>query len=380
VYKDALAVQQGLVQQYKDRPEFLTRLARYRNNQGMLQEAMGQTPQAEATFKATLELLSPAAFVKSPLPGPRWQYARIANNLGKMQLDQRNNAAAQPLETARELLQKLSAEFPVVPQYSQELASVLYNLGLAATNASRTDDAIATYEQAIRVLEPLRSRFPGIPALRQKLALTHVTASAALANKAPAEAETSLRKAIDELSAVLTQFPDVPEYKINLGHGHYQLAILLLSRGQPVSAVAEAERALGLHKQVLTENAGAGSSRAHVVRDLGVLGHALFAAGRFTDAQDAARQLADLSPDDLKDQLNSVGLLIRCADAASKAQDGERTAEDCLTLAVKLLANAVRAGLLRSEEPLKGPEFARLHGRDDFQKLLRALAQPPRSG
>ena len=75
-YSAALAVQQELVQQYGDRPEYVIRLARYRNNLGRLQDASGHQEDAEATFRATLKLLEPAVLGPAALPGASWQLAR----------------------------------------------------------------------------------------------------------------------------------------------------------------------------------------------------------------------------------------------------------------------------------------------------------------
>ena len=130
---DALEVQQGLVKQFADRPEFRTKLARFRNNLGMLQYATGHVSDAEATFRATLELLAPSLEGPEKLPAPRWQFARASNNLGALLLGQRRGKeAAEPLGRARDLLRTLMAEFPSVPQYALELSSVEYNLGLLA--------------------------------------------------------------------------------------------------------------------------------------------------------------------------------------------------------------------------------------------------------
>src|SRR4029077_16507732 len=100
----------------------------------------------------------------------RWQAARAAGNLGGLLLDQkRREEAGQQLGRARELLRKLAAEFPSVAQYSQELASVEYNLGLMAAHSGRPDEAVIFYKESARLLELLRSRFPETPALRLKL-------------------------------------------------------------------------------------------------------------------------------------------------------------------------------------------------------------------
>ena len=68
-YRAALEVQEALVKQFGDRPEFRTKLVRYRNNLAILQRALGSLSESEATLRATLDLLRPSIESPDPLPG-----------------------------------------------------------------------------------------------------------------------------------------------------------------------------------------------------------------------------------------------------------------------------------------------------------------------
>jgi hypothetical protein len=185
---------------------------------------------------------------------------------------------------------------------------------------------------------------------------------------------------LQEQSEVLVQFPDVPEYKSNLGHGHNQLARLLRKRNQLKDAAKEAEQALAIHKAVLQANPGILSIERYVRDDLGVLTHLLIASRRFSDAQTVAEELAAMPLPDEGAVLNAAGLFVRCAAEASNTTDGAHLAEQFQNLAMKILTDAVRADLIHSRSLLERPEFAPLRVRDDFKKLHDALVQPPRSG
>jgi tetratricopeptide (TPR) repeat protein len=162
---------------------------------------------------------------------------------------ERDRTEAQHLNGAQALLRKLASEFPAVAQYPLELASVEYNLGMIAASANHPDQAVAAYKESVRLLEPLRLRFPKSPAYRMKLALAEVALANAMRMTAPAEAEGSVRKALEEQSAVLAQYPGVPEYELEVGRGHYQLGLLLISL-KPDEAILEAEKAGGLNKEM----------------------------------------------------------------------------------------------------------------------------------
>jgi tetratricopeptide (TPR) repeat protein/tRNA A-37 threonylcarbamoyl transferase component Bud32 len=380
-YRAALQVQVGLARQYADRPDFQSRLARYRNNYGMLQRASGHTPEAEQTFRDTLALLARAAHGPNALPGARWQTARAASNLGVLLLEsQRADEARTQLDRADSLLKTLTAEFPAVPQYRQDHASVLYNLGLLHRRANRADDAIHAFREAARILEALSRQSPHTPGYRQKLATAHVAVNDVLAATAPEEAEKELRKALDAQAALAAEFPDVPEYHDELGRGHYQLAQRLSARGRYADAVRETERAAEQHEIALRARPRSDAFREHLFEDRGVRILALIDAGRLADAQAGANRLHETRPDRLESYVHAAALLSRCAGAAPVTTDGATLAESCRVSAVAILNKAHQQKLLRSPAPLSGPAFESLREREDFRKLLQSVAEPARQG
>ena len=122
-----------------------------------------------------------------------------------------------------------------------------------AGSSGHPAEAVASFQESARLLESLLKRFPEAPTYRLKLAMTNIALGDALARTAPAEAETALRKALQDASAVLAEYPDVPEYQSILGAGHYLLARLLLDKNQatykPAEAVQHAEEAQSLLRE-----------------------------------------------------------------------------------------------------------------------------------
>jgi serine/threonine protein kinase/tetratricopeptide (TPR) repeat protein len=378
-YRAALEVQQALVKQYGDRPEYRTRLARYRNNLAILQNVLGKPRDSEATLRDTLELLAPLVKVQEPLPAARWQFARASNNLGSLLLKGRPGEASTLLRDAQGLLSKLAAEFPAVTQYPLELASVEYNQGLLAAITGHPPDAISSYKESVRILESLKRRFPAIPAYRMKLAVSNVALSDAFAGTTPDEAEACLKKALDEQSILLAEYPGVPEYQRTVGRGHYQLSLLLV-RSKPTDAVLEAEKAKALHQQVLLTEPDSELDQRFVMEDQILLSQALIAAGRLSEAMAAAEQLPSIRPADPRFYVHGVGLLIRCALAVKDTPEGRKSAEDCLARAVGMLRDAVRAKVIRSGATLDAPDFDRLRDRDDFKALRNSVDEAAHVG
>ncbi len=378
-YQTAIEVQQGLLKQFGDRPEYRTRLARYRNNLGILQKASGHSSDAETTFRATLDLLAPSLEGPESLPATRWQYARASNNLGALLPQKRSEEAANYLHTSEKLLRTLATEYAAIAQYSLELSSVAYNLGFLAQRERQPEQAVASYKEAARLLESLKQRFPGTPSYRMKLAIAQAAVGGALAGTAWIEAETALVKALDVESALLAEYPNVPEYQRTLGRGHYQLAQLLLGH-KPAEAVNHAEKAKSLHKQVLEARPDSDSDQVYLAEDQVLLTLALIDAGRLADAQAAAEQLPAIHPTDPKVYLHAATLLIRCANTAANSSEGQKLAEDSLARAVKVLGDAVRDHVIRIRAILDLPDLKPLRDRDDFRRLRDSMPESVRSG
>ena len=265
--------------------------------------------EAETTFRAALEQLSPLVEVQHPLPAPRWQFARASNNLGQLLFAGRTDEAGGHLRRAQNLLSKLAAEFPVVTQYPLELASVEYNLGLLAAITHRPDQAVAKYKESARLLEELKDRFPGSPTYRMRLAVAQVALGQALAATTPDEAEAAMQKALDVQSALLAEFPGVPEYVRMVGRSHYQLAESLLLTSRPADAVRHAEKAQELHKQVLQTNPDSEPDQIALYEAQSIVIRALMAAGRMEAAMDAAEELPTIRQSEPKLYIQAAGLL-----------------------------------------------------------------------
>jgi eukaryotic-like serine/threonine-protein kinase len=381
-YAAAIQVQQDLIRQFGDRPEYRTSLARYRNNLAMLQNAAGHPQDAEQTFRATLELLLPSIDGPQALPGAQWQYARASNNLGALFLGQRRDEASQPLRLAQDILMKLTAEFPTIAQYSVELSAVDYNLGLMGGSTGHPADAVASFQESVRLLESLLKRFPDAAAYRLKLAMTNIALADALARTAPADAEKALRSALQVASAVVADYPDVPEYQSVLARGHYLLARLLMEKNQatykPTEAIEHAEQAQSLYGKVLSKRPDSEVDTRALADDQGVLANALIALGRFPEAATTAEQLPKTRPADPAAYVHAAALLIKCADGAPSSPGGPRAA--FLTQAVDILRQAVRIKAIRSPATLDVPDLRPLRDRDDFKTLRETLAHPPSAG
>ncbi len=376
-YMIAASAQGLLVKQFGDRPDYLTKLVRYRNNLAILQRAMGSSSESEATLRATLELVKPAVERPDPLPGPRWQASRIYNSLGSLLLNGRNEEAATHLSRAQTLLRKLASEFPLVPQYPLELASVEYNLGYLAAKTKHPEQAVASYKESVRLLEDLKRRFPASPAYRMKLAVSQLALGQALAATSPTEAEGAVRKALEEQSILLTEYPGVWEYQVAVGRGHYQLGLILVA-SKPAQTVLEAEKAGGALIKALNARPGSALTQGYVLDNQVLLGQALIRAGRVPEAMATGEQLPALMPQNPNAYVHAAAILIAAARAANGSDGGRKQAEAALARAVEILRNGIQAKVIQSKATLDSKDLDLLRERDDFKALgkLPGAAQP----
>src|SRR4029077_13166748 len=117
-----------------------------------------------------------------------------------------------------------------------------YNLGYLAAKTLHPDQALAAYKESARVLESLKARSPGVPVYRMKLAVSKAAIAEVLADTTPEEAAGALKKALEEQSAVLAEYPGVLESQQLVGRHHYLLAKQLL-KSNPADAFTQAESA-----------------------------------------------------------------------------------------------------------------------------------------
>ena len=229
-YREALVLQQQLVEDSRARPEFLREKARYLNNLGMLLAGDGRLDQAEDAFREALEIQEALLEREPAVPGHRWHLARTSNNLGVLLLAEgRLPDADAAARKALKLQEALAAEFPDVPAYAQELVAAQANLGLIL-QARAPEEAEREYRKALKRLESLAARWPNMPDIPYRTAITYLNLAFLLAKGDPAEAERTYHQALEIQDRLVARFPDVPEYECALGRTLHDLSFLLCSR------------------------------------------------------------------------------------------------------------------------------------------------------
>ena len=212
-----------------------------------------------------------------------------------------------------------------------------------------------------------------------RLATSQVALGEILAATEPLAAESSLKKALDEQSALLNEYPGIPEYQLDAGRSHYQLGLLLV-KSNPHEAVLQAEKARKLHSDALRS----GPTRKLRSDDLPRRSSAALPRPfeRRTPARSCGHGRAD--PRDSSARTKVLRQRCRFPDHVRRATDdtptGRKQSEDCLARAVGVLRKAVQAKVISSPKTLDIKDFDPLRKRDDFIRLRDSLDESPHIG
>ena len=221
---------------------------------------------------------------KAPIrcPGRDGKSLGVSNNLGSLLLltEARPTRRARSFVGAEGLLRTLAAEFPAVPQYPLELASVEYNLGLLAAKTRHPDQAVASFKESARLLEELKTSLSGNARLpneagglasrpRRSPCRNHPGGSRRLAQKGPG-------RAVGTPDANTRTFRNT---RLAAGRGHYQLGLLLV-KSKPAEAVRRGRKGQGAAQEVLKTRPDSELALRYLLENQVLLGQALIAAGR----------------------------------------------------------------------------------------------------
>jgi eukaryotic-like serine/threonine-protein kinase len=369
-YRTALRLQEALVAASRDRPESRRKLARYLNNLAILLKDTGRTREAEDNWREAVKIQRGSAAGPFASPGDRWQLARSLSNLAVLLKETERPDEAETMSLEAEKLQSgLVTDFPDVPDYRHDLASIQNNLGLLWTS-QRRDAAVLAFRAALTLREALVADFPGVPDYRQKLAVTRLNLAGVLEEIDPPRAWESYKEALAAHEQLVTAFPDVPEYQVALGRTLYSLARLQIVRDDLDGARASLGRAIGYHRAALGSDPRDRTCREFLRDDQGVLCLALIRSGAYEQAADSAEELTRIMPAAAAEWLRAAIFLAECASAAPD----ERSKNAFARRAVTLLRRAAERRLLKDPEALQVEELDPLRSRADFQKLRDDLS------
>jgi serine/threonine protein kinase/Flp pilus assembly protein TadD len=387
-WRDALALQKQLADEFPTRPDYRQELARSHANLGILLRETGRLAEAEAAYRDALVLQKQLAAEFPTRPDFRQELASSHTNLGNLLLATGRLAEAETAYRDALALQKqLADEFPTRPEFRQELAASHTNLGVLLRTTGRLAEAETAYHDALVLKKQLAADFPTRPDFRQELALSHNNLGVLLsATGRLAEAEAAYRDALAIRKQLADHFPNQPDMRNELASTLVNLAILAIQRRDFAATKAYLAEAQPHHQAALKANPRHPTYRQFYRNNLGVLAQAEAGLLDRAAAVKVAERIRDLGWDAAGNAYDAACALALCIPIVQKHEkldaEGRQAAVQFYgDEAMKLLRDAVSKGFQDAARIKKETDLAPLRGRDDFHELLAALEarseQPP---
>ncbi len=167
-YRRAIEIREMLTRDSSVPPSARDALTQLRMNLGHLLRSTGRAEQAESVYRQGLVEQQTLVETYPAVPEYRKRLGDFHLNLAIICAGRDLRLAAQALEEAVEIFERLCREVPNVADYASRLSHSLYNLGVVQMQLA-PDDAPATLERAREILVPLVERFPDNDGFRRRL-------------------------------------------------------------------------------------------------------------------------------------------------------------------------------------------------------------------
>ena len=212
----------------------------------------GRLTEAEGQYRQALELQQHIVDEVKDVPLHRRNLAVTLGNLGNLlrQMD-RGREALDQYSRALSILQKLAADFKTIPDYSQLLSNCHNSLGNLLINSNLSTQSEANFRQAITIENKLIHDFGRLPQYSRDLATSYNGLGLALEKlNRWSEAEEPLREGMAIREKLVADFPGVPGYRIDLGGSYCNLGGQFSGIGRPSESLVWFDKAIQMLKPV----------------------------------------------------------------------------------------------------------------------------------
>jgi tetratricopeptide (TPR) repeat protein len=386
----AVSIQARLMDE-SSTPRLQGDLARTFHNRGLLRFQSGKVGEARQDFDRAIELLETALSADPQEPSFRQGFARCLINLGVIYRDQREpQSAVKEYGRAIEILRLLHSELPAENEYASELAQAHMNRGnllltfrqqLANTHGDPLAEATSSFQESTRVLRGLSRDYPNVPEYRIQLAngLNGLGAAHQVAGEHDA-AQTAFEQARDQFLEILGDGYDSGDVRSRLGLTLANLA-LLKSRDAPNEKVTLLQKAVE-HQQLALKMIPASTTISGYLRShRRALARAQLQTGDHQGASKQAEELGKLDGGNNAGAKDAAEILASAQQACERddklaIEERQRLMEDYARRAVNELRSAVESGSVEFGQLALDSKFISLRDRPDFKNLISTSRKP----
>jgi eukaryotic-like serine/threonine-protein kinase len=254
-FRDALALEKQLAEDFPTRPDFRQELANSHNSLSHLLVVTGRPAEAEAGFRDAVALRKQLAADFPGQPGFRQEWADGLRNLGRLLFDTgRPDEGEAVYREALALRKQLAADFPLRPDFRQKLANSHNSLGKLLRATNRPEKAEAAYRDALALRKQLAADFPTQSEFQSELSESQTNLGNLFRDtRRPEKAEAAYRDALSLDKQLAADFPTRPDFRCNLAGCLNNLGILLRATNRPTEAEAAYKDALALYMQLAAD-------------------------------------------------------------------------------------------------------------------------------
>jgi serine/threonine protein kinase/tetratricopeptide (TPR) repeat protein len=297
-FRQALDLAKKLAADLAAGPRFRRALAKQHRRIGDLLLDLGKRAEAEAEFRQVVNVYAKLVAESPKVPSYRQELARSHLALARTLPDLRQREAL--YDHALDLYKKLADDFPDVPAYREILASTHRAMGQLLSNLRKRAEAEAAYRQALAIGGKLAAEFPAVPGYRATLVDCYGNLGLLLAgysgplNLDPqqtysgggkhAAAEAAYHQALDLAEKLAAEFPDAPQYLVNVAVCQINIGNLFRAYKQPAKALSWYDRALPVLERLQKKDALDGLTRENLGSAHWNRGLALYDLKRYPEA------------------------------------------------------------------------------------------------
>ena len=375
-YREGIAMQEELVEEFPDRSDLATDLADSLNNVGLLLAATGRHEAAETAFRRAITISNELVERFGARGEILLRLGEFHHGLGTFFSDRgRSDEAEVELRRGLEILERLASP-DAAAVLRKQLARTSANLGLLLRNFERFDEAEPLLRRAATLQSELVAEFPEVPEYRAGLGSTYNTLGILLADRRRAsEADEAYGKALEYGRSLAADFPSVVDYQSAVGitlHNRAELAIRAADHRRAVELLDDAIRyQLAAHRARATEAAYRFNLRNHH----SALGESLVEIGHHRRAAEVARRLPTFLPDSASAHRLAAGFLAQCIglarkDGALSADDRDAAMRDYAADAVAMLRAAAERGKADMLDWMVAADLGSLRAREEFKAFI----------
>jgi serine/threonine-protein kinase len=276
-YRKALALQQQLADELPDVPDYRKDLAGTHVNLGLLLTGPKQWENSVLHYHEALALLQKLANENPAVHEYRKGLAHTHHLLGVLWTERKEQKkAAEHYGEALTLRKKLADDYPGRIEYRRDLAGTHNSLGVLLGGQKQWEKAAQHYHEALAILRKLTDDFPAVPAYRQELAGTHANLGILSRKQNQGKkASEHYQKALSLGKKLADEYPAVPTYRSELAGIHFNLANLLAGLNQQEKSSEHYHEALELLQKLAGEFPGVADYRQSLVATHNNLGKLL---------------------------------------------------------------------------------------------------------